>query len=102
MISFISLAMNLFMHLPHEELYLLDHIASSDQTSPASATAPPPDRRDSAGSRAPVGQGGAAGPGTGSPDSLSHSPPSAPPGRETALQGETKKQKNVELEYNYT
>lgn len=74
------------LHLSHEELYLpvLDHTAPSDPN-----PAPPPYRRDSAGSPAPVGPGGAAGPGTGSPDFLSRSPPSALPGQKRVLHGRT-------------
>lgn len=74
------------LHLSHEELYLpvLDHTAPSDPN-----PAPPPYRRDSAGSPAPVGPGGAAGPGTASPDFLSRSPPSALPGQKRVLHGRT-------------
>lgn len=65
--------------------YLLNHTASSDRTS---GTPPPPAQRDSKESQAPVGPGGAAEPGTGSPDFQSRSPLWVLRGRGTALLGE--------------
>lgn len=85
---FLILLMSVFKWFYSLGFHLLNHTSSSDQTSPASGRTPPPAQRDSEESQAQVGPGGAAGPGTGSPDFQSRSPPWVLRGRGTALQGE--------------